>query len=127
MDPPDSVRLTPQRVAEHGRLWDFCPKGCETTLQEAARPFFQAYSYAHANGDAEARGQAFDAIMTFPARALLRSRGGVRKTTKRLNTRLRYIAGASRDLLSVGIMPGALLPPARCFLLSSPSSLLARP
>ena len=98
-------------MAEHGRLWDFCPKGCETTLQEAARPFFQAYSYAHASGDAEARGQAFDAIMTFPARALLRSRGGVRKTTKRLNTRLRYIAGASRDLLSVGIMPGAPPPP----------------
>ena len=35
---PPQPRLSLAALAEHGRLWSFCPLGCEMALREAARP-----------------------------------------------------------------------------------------
>ena len=75
-------------------------------LQEAFRPFFGAYTRARANGEIDARGLALDGIMTLPQRCLKRDRGGLRTTTRRLNTKLRYIATYARELCSEGLSPG---------------------
>jgi len=100
---PAVPRLTVPQLVEHGRLWSFCPVGCSDRLADAARPFWQRYTYARANRDWEGRGVALDAILKWPELCLTRSRGGLKKTTKRINARLSYIAGYARVLADCGL------------------------
>ena len=46
LDDCHTERITPTQLAEHPRLWEFCPVGCEDRWREATRPFFRAYLQA---------------------------------------------------------------------------------
>ena len=104
----------------------FCPNACQRPEWQSAPHFGSLFrraaktygskpvapssrrTYARAAGSPGEKAEAFDAILTLPARCLVRKRGGVKKTTRRLNTSLRFIAAAAHEAARSGIpLPAA--------------------
>ena len=98
-DPGAAPRLTVADIAEHARLWQFIPHGCEDHWRNANRARWQALLNAHAAGNVRERGHALDAILVLPSQCLVRTRGGVRRTRTAIRTRLNTVAAARSPLV----------------------------
>ena len=98
-DPDGVPRLSLADIAEHARLWQFVPHGCEDHWRTANRSRWQALLTAHAAGNVRERGYAVDAILALPSQCLVRTRGGVRRTRTAIRTRLNTVAAARTPIV----------------------------
>ena len=82
----DIARLSHEDIAEHGRLWQLIPNGCDDHWRTAARPRWHALLSAHAADDKRALGQRLTASLCChprPSSALVVD-GGARATPSAL-------------------------------------------
>ena len=90
-------RLTPQDMASHNRLWTTLPHGVHEQWLDSMRYYWESFQVSHNDGQLQARGPALDEILRFPARTLVRMRGGRRRTQQAIRARLKRVATAARD------------------------------
>ena len=101
------ARLSLADIAEHPRLWWFCPADVEDHWIAAAASRFRRLLDSADN--VRDRGLAVDAILALPAQCFVRTRGGRRRTASALKTRLHTVA-TTHEAKVPGYLPGRTSP-----------------